>query len=142
MSVPNKQQKAIETLKEQFHIVPGDTIYTKLNHVSRSGMSRTIDVYLLRDNEPLRISWSVAEATGFTYDRKFEGVKVGGCGMDTGFEIVYNLGHYLFKDGFECIGDNDNYAKRCPSNDHSNGDRNYLPHHHESGGYALRHKWL
>jgi hypothetical protein len=31
---------------------------------------------------------------------------------------------------------------RCPSNDHSNGDRDYSPHHHGSGGYAVSHRWL
>lgn len=33
-------------------------------------------------------------------------------------------------------------AIRCGSNDHSNGDRDYSPHHHSSGGYALRQEWL
>lgn len=37
---------------------------------------------------------------------------------------------------FECIGHG------CPSNDHCNGDRDYTPHHHNSGGYALKHRWL
>lgn len=59
-----------------------------------------------------------------------------GCGMDVGFSLVYNLGWVLFPNGFECVGE------RCPSNDHSNGDRDYSPHHHSDGGYALRQRWL
>ena len=92
----------------------------------------------MRENEPIRISWSVADAIGFNYDRNYEGVKIGGCGMDVGFEVVYNLGLTLFPDGFTCIGE------RCPAADHSNGDRDYTPHLHPKfqGGYALKHRWL
>lgn len=65
------------------------------------------------------------------------GLTVGGCGMDMGFHLVYNLSRVLFPSGFECIG------KGCPSNDHSNGDRNYEPHRHTGdGGYAIKHRWL
>lgn len=120
------------------HISPGERIYTVLRHVSKSGMMRIIDVFLIdKDCKPFRISWSVAEAIGYPYDRKHEGVKVNGCGMDMGFEIVYNLGHALFPDGFNCVG-----IKKCRSNDHSNGDRNYTPHRHNDGGYALKHEWI
>ena len=136
---------------------PGDTIYTRLCHVSKSGMMRVIDVYVIKDNVPLRISWSTADATGFTYNRKHEGVQVDGCGMDMGFEIVYSLSSALFPDGFGCIGKGESWGESCPSNDHSNGDRDYtidgfqridsegnetVMHWHSSGGYALRHRWL
>jgi hypothetical protein len=151
MDTKGKDRKvAIEHL--QSIVRPGDTLYTKLNHVSRSGMYRVIDIYLIKDNEPQRISFSVAQAIGSRYDKVAEGVGVRGCGMDMGFHIVYNLSHCLFPDGFGCIGEN------CPSNDHSNGDRDYTPnggivhgmeqekdnrtHWHKEGGYALRHRWL
>lgn len=49
---------------------------------------------------PLRISWDVSRACGFKYDRRHEGVGVGGCGMDMGFHVVYELGHYLFGNGY------------------------------------------
>jgi len=42
----------------------------------------------------------------------------------------------LFSGGFTCPG------KDCPSNDHSNGDRDYTPHMHTDPGYALRQRWL
>lgn len=89
-----EKQEAREQLKE----IIGDTrtIYTKLNHVSRSGMYRVIDVFIIQDNKPLRISWSVAKAIGNKYDRRHEGVGIGGCGMDMGFAIVYNLSMALF----------------------------------------------
>ena len=65
-----------------------------------------------------------------------EGVPVSGCGMDMGFQIVYCLSSALYPDGFDCIG------KDCLANDHFNGDRDYTPHRHNDGGYALKQRWL
>lgn len=134
----SKEQAAAEavvSLKDD--LKPGDTVYTKVDSVSRSGMSRVISCYIIRDNEPRWISYLVSKATGLGFDEKREGVKIGGCGMNMGFAIVYELSHVLFPHGFECIGD------RCPANDHFNGDRNYKPHFHSNaGGYALRQRWL
>lgn len=127
------KEKALETLKEM--LKPGDTIYTKMVHRSRSGIYRVIDLYVIRDNKPLRLSY-FAGILLEGYDRKHEGAKAGGCGMDMGFHLVSNLGYLLFPDGFTCTG------KECPSNDHANGDRNREPHQHESGGYAFRQRWL
>jgi len=129
-----EREKAIEQLKEW--IKPGDTIYTTIKHVSRSRMMRVIDVHLIENNEPNWISYLVSKALGWGYDEKKEGIRVSGCGMDMGFHLVYTLSSILFRNGFECIGD------KCPSNDHSNGDRNYTPHHHNSGGYAIKQRWL
>jgi len=75
-------------------------------------------------------------------NNKHGGITVGGCGMDMGFHVVYSLSSYLYRDGFECIGDSEGWGKKCPSNDHCNDDRNYTPHHHQSGGYALRQRWM
>jgi hypothetical protein len=82
--------------------------------------------------------------------------------MDMGFHLVYTLSYALYPQGFGCVGE------RCPSNDHSNGDRDYTPHGcydengaledrepgpgelrdgcrrhwHRDGGYALTQRWL
>lgn len=143
------KQEAIQHLQEL--LKPGDTVYTVLRHVSRSGMYRRLDLYIIRDDQPQRITYAVAKATGSRYDEKHESLGVSGCGMDMGFAVVYDLSRVMFPDGFGCIGE------RCPSNDHSNGDRDFtmdgLPrkdpegnetvaHWHRSGGYALRHKWM
>ena len=142
-------QAAIERLRELVH--PGDTVYTILRHCSRSGMSRVIapivtvqrwKIDSCGESEedgapyPQDVGYSTAVACGMRYDTKRDGVVVGGCGMDVGGEVVRALGHVLWPEGFTCIG------TRCPSNDHSNGDRTYLPHLHLSGGYALTHRWL
>ena len=125
-----EQTEARDKLREM--VKPGDTVQTILRHVSRSGMQRAISVVI--DGEDY--SWLVARACGFTLHPKYEGLKVDGCGMDMGSSVVYELSYALHPNGFECIGE------KCPSNDHSNGDRDYSPHHHASGGYALRQGWL
>lgn len=92
-----ERNEAIDRLKEILH--PGDTVYTVLRHVSRSGMYRVVSVYAIADNEPRWLSNLVATAIGFRFDNKHDAVGVGGCGMDVGFEIVYNLSRVLFQNG-------------------------------------------
>ena len=142
-------KREIEEARQQLAeiVKPGDTIYTTVRHVSRSGMSRSIDVYHLIPDEGRRVekrwlSRMVAKACNLPFDNKREAVKMGGCGMDMGYAIMNHIGYALFPDGFECIGKDDKARSFCPSNDHSNGDRDYTPHHHKSGEYALRHEWL
>jgi hypothetical protein len=111
----SEREQACSELRET--LKPGTTVYTVLRHVSRSGMSRDIDVYVIEDGEPRRITYTVAKAADLTYSRKAEAIKIGGCGMDMGFAVVYNLSRSLYNNGhssFACIG------KGCPSNDHSN----------------------
>ena len=121
---------------------PGSTVQTILRHTSRSGMTRAISPVV--DGED--ISWLVVRAVpGFRFDDRYGGIKRSGCGMDMGFSLVYTLSQALYPNGFECIGERETetgWIKRCPSNDHSNGDRDYSPHHHASGGYALQQAWL
>ena len=131
MKYPKEQiEEARQFLSE--NLKPGDTVQTILRHVSRSGMMRAISPIVGgRD-----VSWYVARLLGESQNKNHEGVTMTGCGMDMGFQLIYCLSSILFKDGFECIG------KGCPSNDHANGDRDYTPHQHKSGGYALRQTWL
>jgi hypothetical protein len=124
--MPSKSSKvqhaAIDKLRDL--LKPGDIIYTTLKHVSRSGMMRVIDVRVMRNNEPLRISWSVAQAIGYAYNDKHDGVRMDGCGMDMGFALVYRLGSVLWPNG-------------TPE---PHGTRNGEPD--TCGGYALKHRWM
>lgn len=135
---PSKSRAEVEDARARLRDLcpPGTTVYTVLRHVSKSGMSRDIAVYVMADGEPRWITWSVAQATGLGWNDAREAIRIGGAGMDMGFALVYDLSSVLYRDGFTCAGD------RCPSNDHSNGDRDHEPHHHTSGGYALRQRWL
>lgn len=157
-----ERDEAITTLRAA--LPPGSTVFTILRHVARSGMFRAIDVLQLTEDGSRRLTWAVAAATGFSYNRRHEALGVGGCGMDMGFHVVSNLSRILYPEGFGCTGDG------CPSNDHSNGDRDYTPHAivytaetcpgrpcastcdhqsgpgrphwHTAGDYALRQRWL
>ena len=133
------QRDSIDHLRELLH--PGDTVYTILDHCSSSGMTHHIRVVIARTDDDgrtyhLHPNWHVATALGTRQAKRGDGVVMGGCGMDMGFQLVYTLSATLWPDGFVCLGD------RCRSNDHSNGDRDRTPHHHTSGGYALTHEWL
>lgn len=114
----------------------GNVIYTILRSVSRSGMSRKLDVVLFVNNEPLYLN-GLIEALGL-YKRcsQTRHLKVSGCGSDMGFEVVYNLSRVLFRE-FKCFGSN------CPSNDHRNNtDIEYTFKLHSDGGYSLKQRWL
>ena len=123
----NDKQYAMENLKGL--VKKGDTVYTVLRHVSSSGMSRSIDVFVIKNNQPRRITWAVGEVLGYKQDRNHEGLKVGGAGMDMGFHVVYSLGRVMFPKGFK-IGKN-NHAR--------NGDTSGYD---KDGGYALNHESL
>jgi hypothetical protein len=127
-----------EARKELLTILkPGDTVYCVLRHVSRSGMQREISLF----TEGMRCLDWYAERVLQMRRGKRDGLVVGGCGMDMGWHIIYNLGRALFPDGHTCTGRNE-HPSPCPSNDHSNGDRSYEPHQHSDGGYALRSRWI
>lgn len=112
---------------------PGDTIFATVTHVSRSGMSRTIDFHVFRGDARNPMRWWLTPFIGdlLAHSWNDDGVRVTGCGMDMAFHLVYNVGATLWPDGYPCTGDG------CRSNDHSNGDRDYSPHQHKDGGYAL-----
>ena len=98
----SEREEALATLREL--CPPGTTVYTKLNHVSRSGMSRSITPLILKDGALYYLTWRAGAILGLLRDR-YEGLPIGGCGMDMGFSLVYNLSHYLFPDGFGLEGE-------------------------------------
>lgn len=101
---------------------PKSTVYTVLRSVSKSGMSREISAFTIHKGELRNLDSLVADAIGHTVGNR--GIKMGGCGMDMGFAMVYSLGAALWPKGT---------AK-------PNGTRNGEPD--LAGGYALKHQWL
>lgn len=100
MRVSEKERlESIKQLKKW--IRRGDTVYTVLRHVSRSGMMRHIGVILIRDRGKtiLHPNWHVSQILGYP-QAPGDGLKVGGCGMDMGFHLVYSLSAALFNDGY------------------------------------------
>lgn len=124
----NQKQKEQEEARAELRKIlnPGDTVYTVLRHRSASGMSRVIDFFVFRKNEPLRLTWSIGKAADYSYNRKYEGLAVGGCGMDMGFSVVYNLGRALWPNG-------DGKYKT---------GRNGMTGPETDGGYLLNQRWL
>ncbi len=96
-----EQADAISKLRQM--LKPGDTVYTIIRNVSRSGMSREIGVVIMSADgsqvTDLHPNYLVSKACGYRMGKR-DGLIVGGCGMDMGFSVVYDLGHKLFPDGF------------------------------------------
>lgn len=158
------RQEAIDRLKEW--IKPGDTLYTQIKSVSRSGMSRVIQVMKIScrtetdvdgnaSTEPdiSYLGYNVALALDWKYDRDREGIKVGGCGMDMGFHVVHSLGYALYgKEASEGEGDDANKLREAlfaadPSYYQQGGrskpdttkpDRLWFG----GAGYALKQRWI
>lgn len=132
-----ERAKAIAQLREW--IKPGDTVYTILDSVSRSGMSRQIRVvvpyidgkhlesphsqsnkptdYVQRDSmrvDFLHPNHAVALAIGARQAKRGDGLIIGGAGMDMGFHLVYSLSHAIYPE-YQCLG-----KGKCPSNYHVN----------------------
>jgi len=117
-----EQAEAFEDLRST--LSPGDVVYCVLRHVSRSGMKRVIDLYVIREGDLCRISWSVSRALGWKLDGSHDGIVVNGCGMDMGFHLVYSLGQALWPNG-------------TPK---PHGARNGEPD--STGGYAIKARWV
>jgi len=96
-------------------------------------MTRWIDLYTIQNDTPMWLSGLCATAGVHTYDLKREALKVGGCGMDMGFALVYELSHALH--GHETVGAD---AKKAAEKGH--------PHHPRAdsyrAGYSLTHRWI
>lgn len=113
------RRKLLEILK------PGDTVHTVLRHVSRSGMYRVIDCYKLEGGEQIYLSgYMLNLGVGDRARGGKDGIGIGGCGMDMGFALVYDLGYKLWPRG----------------TDKPHGSRNGEPD--SDGGYALKQRWL
>ena len=97
----NEKAEALAFLRK-LGVRPGATVYTTVTSVSRSGMSRNIRCYFPSKGEIVDITWAVAEACQFS--RAIGGgggadIRMGGCGMDMCFEVVYVLGRVMFPKG-------------------------------------------
>lgn len=119
--------EARDTLRAMLPV--GSTVTTVLLHRTSSGMSRTIVPTIgAAGGRVIDLTWLIIRADlGFTPDRDRGGFKIGGCGMDMGFSLVYSLSRGLYPDGHLCTGHdrtetrrNGRTVHRCPSNDHSN----------------------
>jgi hypothetical protein len=124
MKTKDNYQESVNYLKKIFEV--DRTVYTMLNHVSGSGMTRHISLFVARNNRVLNITWYVADVLGYKRSDKTGGLVVSGCGMDMGFHVVYSLGNALYPNG-----DSKTVTGR-------NGDTKP----ETDGGYLLKHEWV
>jgi hypothetical protein len=87
LSILNKQNKP--------------TLYTNLKSVSSSGMSRDMKVLAAVEGEIVDVTYYVGKLDiGTIKERNGQRViRVGGCGMDMGFHVVYSVSAVLY--GYE-----------------------------------------
>lgn len=111
-----KQEAAAELRKL---LKPGCTVYGIVRHVSASGMSRRIDFYKIKGNEPYFLTGMIGRVLDLKHSSQ-GGLVVGGCGMDMIFHVVSSLGYALWPNG-----------TKTP-----HGTRNGEPD--TCGGYALK----
>lgn len=104
-----ERTEAIARLREILR--PGDTVYCIIKHVSRSGMSREIELYAISEADescprPHPVYLTGYAATALGWRRGDRGVKVGGfgMGMDMCFHTVYQLAHAVFRDSPDTDG--------------------------------------
>ena len=114
-----ERAQAIAHLREILR--PGDTVLAVVRAVSSSGMTRMIDFYKSTDRGMVYLSPYFATVLDIGRDMR-GACRITGCGMDMAFWATYNVGRYLFPDGFKVDG----YGR--------NGDTSGWD---EDGGYAL-----
>ncbi len=119
-----ERQAAIEDLRGLLRT--GDTVHCVLRNVSRSGMSRVIDLFVIRKGDRVNIGHTASVALDSGWDRKRQGIRVGGCGMDMGFATVYNLAWVIFHDTRR--------YKRWAAKQSERQPRD--------AGYMLTHRWV
>lgn len=110
-------------------IAPGACVYCVISKTpGASGMTRSIKLLVPYTDKygsgVADISWLAAKLGVADFDRTNGGLKMRGCGMDMGFQAVYNLGCALWPEG-------------TPE---PHGERNGEPD--SNGGYALKHRWI
>jgi len=109
--------EARRELQELFDKFGTTTVFVNQRHVSRSGMTRYLDLYLLPSYdkaffwsqspllilagtqsqiEPRRITLLIAKALQWPYHKERETLIVSGCGMDMHFHTVYSLSCLLY----------------------------------------------
>ena len=89
-------REALQYLKR--HIKKGNIIYFIYRDVSKSGMTRYLDAYVIKRNRPVYLSSAIAKVLDNRWDRN-KGIVVRGTGFSAAHDIAYNLSYALFGNG-------------------------------------------
>jgi len=132
MSKYTKQEQENSVILLKKYLKPGDTLYTVLRHVSKSGMYRAIDCYSIKcvkgKVEKQWLSYLVAKAIRERFDERWEAIGVSGGGMDMGYYLMMGLSYTLH--GHNPKGDGGKSPGVSPR-----------PGHYQAG-YSLNHEWI
>lgn len=96
-----EKEEQIQRLKEW--MPKGTTVYTILRHVSKSGMTRDIGLVVFQKGHeyPIHPNWSASKVLKWPLKTgSHDAIRIGGCGMDMGFHLVYTLSSILYGDGY------------------------------------------
>ena len=66
-------------------------IYSIIRHVSRSGMTRHISFFIIRNGHVWFIDNLISDYLDYRPNKRYDALVVGGCGMDMAFSVVNNL---------------------------------------------------
>ena len=95
----SEQIRARETLRELFP--KGSQVTTIVRHVSKSGMTRAIQVVGVDEHGVVGdVTWLIIRAGLGVRFGNHHGIKVGGAGMDMAWLTTYRLANALYGDGY------------------------------------------
>lgn len=82
---------------------PGDQVFCFLRHKPRSGVSKYIDLYKFTPGadgiiRPYWLTRHVADLTGYAFSKAHECLRVRGCGLDVGTQVVRSVSQMLWSD--------------------------------------------
>lgn len=97
MSKSRKQQEedkahAHALAKLRALLAPGDTVYTILRHVSRSGQTRIVDAYVIAGGELFPVGWAMARVLGKRFDAGHQGIR-----YESAFQLVRMAAWVIFE---------------------------------------------
>ena len=91
------REEAREALLKRY-LTPGTLIYTQVRHVSASGMSRDVSLYVVRNGRIDNLTYYAANILGWRLVERngFRAIRVQGLGMDMGYHLVESLAIALY----------------------------------------------
>jgi hypothetical protein len=97
-----KRKDALSVLRQM--LVPGQTVFVTVRHVSRSGLSLIVTPWILvqsgptAEQEPLDITQLVRHACGIRFSTRHLGLQIDGYDLEVTEEIRRSLGWVVFQD--------------------------------------------
>lgn len=105
--ISDKEGKALKMAQARENLrkfcPEGGKVYIVLRSVAKSGMSRTLSLFVICDGELSDITGYAAHSLGWPLvnAKGSRAMRVEGCGMDMGFHAVSSLARALYGDDYE-----------------------------------------